>query len=81
MPRKRFTTLNEIINHLREADVTAGTRPNRRRSVPADRRVGAELAYRRWRKEYGGLKVDASPQTGMIEDGGDDTIEAENPPG
>ena len=55
MPRKRFS-VEQIINHLREADVllaqgqTAGE---------VCRRIGvSEQSYYRWRKEYGGLKVD-----------------------
>ena len=55
MPRKRFT-VEQIINHLREADVllaqgeTVGS---------VCRRIGvSEQSYYRWRKEYGGLKVD-----------------------
>ena len=54
MPRKRFT-VEQIINHLREADVllaqgeTVGS---------VCRRIGvSEQSYYRWRKEYGGLKV------------------------
>ena len=54
MPRKRFT-VEQIINHLRGADVlvaqgeTVGS---------VCRRIGvSEQSYYRWRKEYGGLKV------------------------
>ena len=54
MARKRFT-VEQIINHLREADVllaqdlTVGE---------VCRRIGvSEQSYYRWRKEYGGLKV------------------------
>ena len=54
MPRKRFT-VEQIINHLREADVL----------LAQGRTVGevcrwievSEQLYYRWRKEYGGLKV------------------------
>lgn len=55
MPRKRFS-VEQIINHLREADVrlargeTAGE---------ICRSIGiSEQSYYRWRREYGGLKVD-----------------------
>ena len=54
MARKRYT-VEQIINHLREADVllaqdlTVGE---------VCRRIGvSEQSYYRWRKEYGGLKV------------------------
>jgi len=47
MPRKRFT-VEQIINHLREAEV----------SLSQGQTVGvSEQSYNRWRKEYGGLKV------------------------
>ena len=55
MPRKRFS-VEQIIHHLREADVllvqgqTVGN---------VCRRIGvSEQSYYRWRKEYGGLKVE-----------------------
>jgi transposase-like protein len=55
MAKKRFT-IEQIINHLREADVflaqgeTVGV---------VCRRIGvSEQSYYRWRREYGGLKVD-----------------------
>ena len=55
MPRKPFS-VERIINHLREADVllaqglTVGE---------VCRRIGvSEQSYYRWRKEYGGLKVE-----------------------
>ena len=55
MAKKRFT-VEQIINHLREADVflaqgeTVGG---------VCRRIGvSEQSYYRWRREYGGLKVD-----------------------
>ena len=55
MAKKRFT-IEQIINHLREADVL----------LAQDRTVGevcrqigvSEQTYYRWRREYGGLKVD-----------------------
>jgi transposase-like protein len=55
MSRKRFS-VEQIINHLREAEVflsqgqTVGE---------ICRRIGvSEQSYYRWRREYGGLKVD-----------------------
>ena len=54
MPRKRFT-VEQIINHLREADVLLA---QGRTVGEVCRRIGvAEQSYYRWRKEYGGLKV------------------------
>ena len=54
MPRKRFT-IEQIINHLREADVLLA---QARTVGEVCRRIGVgEQSYYRWRKEYGGLKV------------------------
>jgi putative transposase len=54
MPRKRFT-VEQIINHLREADVLLA---QGRTVGEVCRRIGvSEQSYYRWRKEYGGLKV------------------------
>ena len=55
MPRKRFT-VEQIINHLREAEVHL----SQGRSVgEVCRQIGvSEQSYYRWRREYGGLKVD-----------------------
>ena len=54
MPRKRFS-VEQIINHLREADVL----PAQGETVGSVcRRIGvSEQSDYRWRKEYGGLKV------------------------
>ena len=55
MARKRYTT-EEIIRKLREADVLLG-----QGHAVADvvRQMGVtSVTYYRWRKEYGGLKVD-----------------------
>ena len=55
MPRKRFS-VEQIIHHLREADVLLS------QGQPVGevcRRIGvSEQSYDRWRKEYGGLKVE-----------------------
>ena len=54
MPRKRFT-VEQIINHLREADVLLAQGQT---VGEVCRRIGvSEQSYYRWRKEYGGLKV------------------------
>ena len=55
MPRERLS-VEQIINHLREADV----RLAQGETVGAIcRSIGvSEQSYYRWRREYGGLKVD-----------------------
>ena len=55
MPRKRFTA-EQIISKLREAEVEQA----KGRSVAqACKKIGVtEQTYYRWRKEYGGLRVD-----------------------
>ena len=55
MRRKRHT-VEEIVNKLREADVEL----SRGQTVPqACRKIGVtEQTYYRWRREYGGMKVD-----------------------
>ena len=55
MARKRFT-VEQIINHLREADVLLAQSET---VGGVCRRIGiSEQSYYRWRKEYGGLKVE-----------------------
>jgi|TARA_B100002003_G_C13726254_1_gene363222 transposase-like protein len=55
MPRKRFS-VEQIIHHLREAEVLLA----RGQTVgEVCRRIGvSEQSYYRWRREYGGLKLD-----------------------
>ena len=55
MPRKRFS-VEQIINHLREAEVLLA----RGQTVgEVSRHIGvSEQSYYRWRREYGGLKLD-----------------------
>jgi transposase-like protein len=55
MARKRYT-VEQIINHLREADVWL----SQCRTVgEVCRQIGiSEQSYYRWRREYGGLKTD-----------------------
>jgi len=55
MGRQRFTP-EQIIAKLREADVLVGRGST---AVEACRQIGiSEQTLYRWRKEYGGLKVD-----------------------
>ena len=55
MPRKRFS-VEQIIHHLREADVLLAQGQT---VGEVCRRIGvSEQSYYRWRKEYGGLKVE-----------------------
>ena len=64
MSRKRFTT-EQIIHKLRQAEVeiAKGTR------VPeVCRQIGVvEQTFYRWRKEYGGLKLDQARQFKRLE--------------
>ncbi len=55
MSRRRFS-VEQIINHLREAEVLL----SQGKTVgEVCRRIGvSEQSYYRWRREYGGLKVD-----------------------
>ena len=55
MARKRFS-VEQIIHHLREADVLLAQGQT---VGEVCRRIGvSEQSYYRWRKEYGGLKVE-----------------------
>ncbi len=55
MSRKRFL-VEQIINHLREAEVLLAQGQT---VGEICRRIGvSEQSYYRWRREYGGLKVD-----------------------
>ncbi len=55
MSRKRFS-VEQIINHLREAEVLLA---QGQRVGEICRGIGvSEQSYYRWRREYGGLKVD-----------------------
>ena len=55
MPRKRFS-VEQIIHHLREADVLLAQGQT---VGEVCRRIGvSEQSDYRWRKEYGGLKVE-----------------------
>jgi len=62
MARKRFT-VEQIIHHLREAEVLLA---QGRTVGEVCRQIGvSEQSYYRWRKEYGGLKVE---QTRRLKD-------------
>ncbi len=64
MPRKRFS-VEQIINHLREADVLLA---QGRTVGEVCRQSGvSEQTYYRWRKEYGGLKVDQAKRLKDLE--------------
>ena len=54
MPKKRFS-VEQIIHHLREAEVLLA---QGRTVGEVCRQIGvSEQSYYRWRKEYGGLKI------------------------
>ena len=64
MPRKRFTT-EQIIQHLREAEVLLS---QDKTVAQACKKIGiTEQTYYRWRKEYGGLKVDQAKRLKELE--------------
>jgi putative transposase len=62
--RRRFT-VEQIIGKLREAEVAIG----KGLTVPqASRQIGVtEQAYYRWRKEYGGLRLDQAARLRTLE--------------
>jgi transposase-like protein len=64
MSRKRFT-VEQIINHLREAEVLL----SQGKTVgEICRLIGvSEQSYYRWRREYGGLKVDQARRLKELE--------------
>ena len=64
MARKRFT-VEQIIGKLREAEVAMG----KGMTVPlAARQIGVtEQTYYRWRKEYGGLRLDQAARLRALE--------------
>ena len=63
--RKKRHSAEEIVNKLREADVEL----SRGQTVPqACRKIGVtEQTFYRWRKEYGGLKLDQAKQLKALE--------------
>jgi transposase-like protein len=64
MPKKTFTT-EQIISKLREAEVLI----SQGQTVPAaSRAIGVtEQTYYRWRKAYGGLKIDQAQRLRELE--------------
>lgn len=64
MPKKRYTA-EEIIHKLREADVLLG----QGRTVPqVCKQLGvADQTYYRWRKAYGGMKVNQAKRLKELE--------------
>ena len=64
MARKRYTA-EEIIGKLREAEVALAQGES---VAKVARRLGvAELTYYRWRREYGGLRVDQAKRLKELE--------------
>ena len=64
MARKSYTT-EEIIRKLREADVLIGQGQTVANVI---RQLGvSDVTYYRWRKEYGGLKVDQAKRFKELE--------------
>jgi len=64
MPRKRYTT-EQIIRLLREAEVLIANGANTQQAV---RQIGvSEYTYYRWRKKYGGMKVDEAKRLKALE--------------
>jgi transposase-like protein len=64
MPKKRHTT-EEIIGKLREVEVLVGRGGSLGEAIRA---IGVtEQTYYRWRKEYGGLKMDQAKRLKELE--------------
>ncbi len=64
MSRKRFTP-EQIITKLREAEVELA---KGQRAANVCRKVGiSEQTYYRWRKEYGGLRIDQAKRLRELE--------------
>ena len=64
MPKKRYNA-EEIIHKLREADVLLSQGMN---IGQVSKRIGiAEQTYYRWRKAYGGMKVDQAKRLKDLE--------------
>jgi transposase-like protein len=64
MPKKRYNA-EEIIHKLREADVLLSQGMN---VGQVSRHIGiAEQTYYRWRKAYGGMKVDQAKRLKELE--------------
>ena len=64
MPRKRYS-VEQIINKLREADVLLAQEVS---AGDVCRQLGiSEQTYYRWRREYGGLKMDQARRLKELE--------------
>ena len=64
MPRKRFST-EQIITKLRQAEVELG---RGLRPPQVCKKIGiSEQTYYRWRKEYGGLRLDQAKRLKTLE--------------
>jgi transposase-like protein len=64
MPRKRYST-EQIITKLRQAEVELS---RGLRTPQVCKRVGiSEQTYYRWRKEYGGLRLDQAKRLKALE--------------
>ena len=64
MPRKRYTP-EEIIQHLRTMELDTG---KGLAVLEACRKLGiTEQTYNRWKKEYGGLRVDQAKRLKTLE--------------
>ncbi len=64
MPRKRFST-EQIITKLRQAEVELG---RGLRPPQVCKKLGvSEQTYYRWRKEYGGLRLDQAKRLKALE--------------
>ena len=64
MPRRRFAT-DQIIQHLREADVLLS--PGKTVTGVCKKIGITDQTYYRWRKEYGGLKIDQAKRLRELE--------------
>jgi len=64
MPKRRFTS-EDIIHKLREAEVMSA---QGKTVAEISRQLGVtEQTYFRWRKEYGGLKIDQAKRLKELE--------------
>jgi transposase-like protein len=64
MPKKRFTS-EDIIHKLRDAEVMSA---QGKTVAEISRQLGVtEQTYFRWRKEYGGLKIDQAKRLKELE--------------
>ena len=64
MPRRRFTA-EQIIQHLREAEVLLS---QEKTIAQVCKKIGiTDQTYYRWRKEYGGLRMDQAKRLKDLE--------------